>query len=183
MSEFKNYTKTYSSYLLLGGAILLIILGSVGAILGKINSVDAIEVPNSLSTTLNTTPTLTMDAKENSETQVPTDLNKPDELIEYYKKYLEQNPQSPDTPAYLSAMGNLYKMKKMDCASAIPYYERIIIEYPEWEGIKSVYPELATCYEETDNYRGKIWIYEEMMKRFPEDSQEYLFAKTSLGLQ
>lgn len=179
-----NYTKniSFSSYLLFIGAVVLIALGIVGAIWGKTSSVEALEAQKTTSKTLNTTPTLTADMEEPSVNEPPKDLNNPDQLIEHYRSQLEQNPQNPDTPAYLSAIGNLYKIKKMDCANAIPYYERVIIDYPDWEGIKSIYPELASCYEELNDYKGKIWIHEEMMKRFPEDSQEYLFAKTALGL-
>ncbi|MGC8737029.1 MAG: tetratricopeptide repeat protein [Candidatus Hydrogenedens sp.] len=178
-----KYTKNISflSYLLFFAAVVLVALGIVGVIWGKTGSVEA-EVQESAIKTLNTTPTLTADIEEQSVKEPPKDLNNPDQLIEYYHSQLEQNPQDPNTPAYLCAMGNLYKMKKMDCASAIPYYEKVIIDYPDWEGIKSIYPELASCYEEVNDYKGKIWIHEEMMKRFPEDSQEYLFAKKALGL-
>jgi len=182
MSEYvKNISP--SSYLLFICAVVLISLGIVGAIWGKTNSVEA-EAEAQLATLkpLNTTPTLTADMENPSEQVPPKDINNPDQLIEYYRSHLEQNPQDPNTPAYLTAMGNLYKIKKMDCARAIPYYERVIIDYPDWEGIKSIYPELASCYEEVNDYKGKIWIHEEMMKRFPEDSQEYLFAKKALGL-
>lgn len=174
--------KSLVPYLLFACAVVLIVLGIVGTIWGKVSSAGVIETQEMVPKTLNTTLPLTAEVEEVSEKEVPKDLNDPDQLIEHYRSQLEQNPQDPDTPAYLSAMGNLYKMKKMDCASAIPYYERVIIEYPDWEGIKSIYPELVSCYEEVNDYKGKIWIHEEMMKRFPEDSQEYLFAKESLGL-
>lgn len=183
--DMKEHTKniSFSVYILFIGAILFVAVGVFGAVWGKTDSVEAIENKEITHQPLSTTPTLTADVEQPSpEAQGPTDLNNPDQLIEYYRSQLEQSPQDPNTPAYLSAIGNLYKMKKMDCTSAIPYYERVIIEFPEWEGIKSIYPELSTCYDEVNDYRGKIWIHEEIMKRFPEDSQEYLFAKTSLGL-
>jgi len=173
---------SFSSYLLFIGAAILITLGIIGAIWGKTSNVEALEAQKTTLKNLNTTPTLTADMEKPSINEPPKDLNNPDQLIEHYRSQLEQNPQDPNTPAYLSAIGNLYKMKKMDCANAIPYYERVIIDYPDWEGIKSIYPELASCYEEVNDYKGKIWIHEEMMKRFPEDSQEYLFAKKALGL-
>ncbi len=180
-----NYMKNtyFYSYLLAGGAIILIASGIYGAIFGQTNNY--IEIAQSQETDtipLDSNPTLTIEGGQDIQKQVPTDLNNPDQLIEYYRSQIEENSQDPNTPAYLSAMGNLYKNRKMDCASAIPYYERIVIEFPDWDGIKSVYPELATCYETVNDYRGKIWIYEEMMRRFPEDSQEYLYAKSTLGL-
>lgn len=173
---------SFSSYLLFIGAVVLITLGVVGAIWGKTSSVEASWTQKATSKTLNTVPTLTADTEKSSVNEPPKDLNHPEQLIEHYRSQLEQNPQDPNTPAYLTAIGNLYKIKKMDCANAIPYYERVIIDYPDWEGIKSIYPELVSCYEEVNDYKGKIWIHEEMMKRFPEDSQEYLFAKKELGL-
>ncbi len=174
--------KQLFSYLLVGGAVILIVLGIVGAIFGKTNMGEMAESQETNTIPLDSNPTLTTEDEQDGQKQIPTNLNNPDQLIEYYRSQVEENPQDPNTPAYLSAMGNLYKNRKMDCASAIPYYEKIVIEFPDWEGIRSVFPELATCYETVNDYRGKIWIYEEMMRRFPEDSQEYLYAKSALGL-
>lgn len=181
MSEYIK-DKRFFSYLLVGGAVVLIALGIWGAIFRKINIGEMAEYQKTNMISSDSNTTLTTGDEQDDQKQIPTDLNNPDQLIEYYRSQVEKNPQDPNTPAYLSAMGNLYKNRKMDCARAIPYYEKIVIEFPDWQGIKSVFPELATCYETVNDYRGKIWIYEEMMKRFPEDSQEYLYAKSALGL-
>lgn len=114
--------------------------------------------------------------------QIPLSLRDPDKLIELYTRRLEKSPPPEEVPALLTALGNLYKDRKQDCTSAVQYYERVVIEYPDWEGTKSVYPLLGMCYEELNDSRGKIWLYQEMMRRFPPDSQEYIYAKTELGL-
>lgn len=102
--------------------------------------------------------------------------------IAEYKKRLESDPNSSDTPAVLSAMGNLYRQKLMDYKEAARCYERIILDYPQWEGAAAIYPLLSTCYEKSGDYQGMLWIHQEMMKRFPADSQEYLYAKQQLGM-
>lgn len=172
-------------YLLFFGSVVMVAFGIAGAIWDKNGSVEAVVKQQNVKLVNETTGTVVPKTDEETiekDQTTPVDLNNPDQLIEYYRSQLETNPDNPDTPAYLFAMGNLYKLKKMDCASAIPYYERIVIEFPNWEGIKSVFPELASCYEAVNDAHGKIWVYEEMMKRFPEDSQEYLFAKKALNL-
>ncbi len=180
MSDMEK-NKNIFSYILFVGSILLIAFGIFGTIWGRSDSVEAVDNKTVTPNPKIITPTVEQ-SELSRENISPENIKDPDQLIEYYKTHIEKNSQEPDTPAYLFAIGNLYKIKKMDCASAIPYYERIILEFPDWEGIKSVYPELSTCYEETNDYRGKIWLHDEMMKRFPPDSQEYLFAKQSLGL-
>ncbi|HOK10431.1 MAG TPA: hypothetical protein PLT82_12355 [Candidatus Hydrogenedens sp.] len=171
-------------YFLFFIGVALIVVGILGAIWGKTTSkTDTTANKDFTAEPSNTLPIPVEETEQTDEKSVPTNLDNPDQLIEYYRSQMEQDPQDPNTPAYLSAMGNIYKSKKMDCASAIPYYEKVMIDYPQWEGIKSVYPELADCYEQLNDYKGKIWVHQEAMKIFPPDSQEYLYAKTVLGLE
>jgi tetratricopeptide (TPR) repeat protein len=114
--------------------------------------------------------------------QTKTPAQQAQETIASYRKQLEASPNSPDTPAVLNAMGNLYRQKLLDYKEAARCYERIILEFPQWEAAPAIYPLLSTCYEKTGDHQSLLWLYQEMMKRFPEDSQEYLFAKEELGL-
>jgi len=109
--------------------------------------------------------------------QTTTPAQQAQETIASYRKKLEADPNSPDTPALLNAMGNLYRQKLLDYKEAARCYERIILEFPQWEAAPAIYPLLSTCYEKNGDHQSLIWLYQEMMKRFPEDSQEYLFAK------
>ncbi len=103
--------------------------------------------------------------------------------IAEYQKRLDDDPKSPEAPALLNAMANLSRQKLLDYKEAARYYELIITDYPNWEQTAKIYPQLATCYERLNDQHNLQWVYKQMMERFPQDSQEYLYAKQQLGLQ
>jgi tetratricopeptide (TPR) repeat protein len=113
---------------------------------------------------------------ENAAPQTPV-------LIAEYQRRLDDDPKDPNAPVLLNAMGNLTRQKFQDYKEAARYYELLINDYPQWERIASVYPQLATCYERLNDLHNLQWVYKAMMERFPADSQEYLYAKQELGLQ
>ncbi|MCX8064907.1 MAG: tetratricopeptide repeat protein [Candidatus Hydrogenedentes bacterium] len=172
------------------GSIILIISGVLGLTIERNLEVEAYpkfeQSPNNNLLTLTNTETDNPPEFEITDEliveKIPYNPNNPDITIDYYKAFLEKNPNHPETPAILTATGNLYMSKKMDYRTAASYFERVIIEYPNWEGAKGVYTLLSMCYEELNDYRGKTWLYQEIMNRFPPDSQEYQFAKQQLGL-
>lgn len=171
------------------GSIFLIISGILGLAIKKSAEVKAYpkieQVHNnllSLSNEKNEEFTEEEISDELTPEKIPYDPKNPDVTINYYKAFLEKNPNHPDTPAILSALGNLYLSKKVDYETAASYFERIIIEYPDWEGAKGLYSLLSLCYDQLNDSHSKIWLYQEMMKRFPPESQEYQFAKQELGL-
>lgn len=102
--------------------------------------------------------------------------------IEEHRARIENEPDSPERPALLQAMGNLYRHKLLDYENAAWCYEQIILHYPDWAGTAMVYGDLATCYERMDDPQNAMRIYMEMMRVLPEDSQEYLYAKDKLKL-
>ena len=179
--------------LLLLGSIALIISGILGFIIKKNSEVEA--YPNIVQSQTNSKNLLIVTEHEPEETsvqeipdelipeKVPYNPKNPDITIDFYKTFLEKHPNYPDTPAVLTAIGNLYMNKKMDYRTAASYFERVIIEYPKWDGIKSVYTLLSMCYEELNDHQGKIWLYQKILEEFPPDSQEYQFAKEQLGLK
>lgn len=103
-------------------------------------------------------------------------------FIEKHEARLAEDPKSPDAPGLLSAMGNLYRQKLGDYERAAQCYERLLYDYPTWEGTRRAYIQLVACYEalkDEDNLRN---TYKRMMEVFPPDSQEHIYAKTQLGL-
>ena len=110
-----------------------------------------------------------------------TEREKTLEVIEGHRTKIEADPQSEDAPAYLKAMANLYGQELGDYDEAIICYERILTAYPDWSGVRGVYPDLARCYERKGDSQGAHQVYREMMRAFPEDSQEHAFARQQLG--
>jgi tetratricopeptide (TPR) repeat protein len=104
------------------------------------------------------------------------------ETIESHLSKVEEEPTGEDAPVLLCAAGNLYRLKLRNIPEAIRQYERCLMEYPDWEGINRVYCNLAACYEQLGDLQNEQWVYKEILKKFPEDSQEYQFAKAQLGL-
>lgn len=103
-------------------------------------------------------------------------------LIEKHEAALQEHPRSPDAPGLLSAMGNLYRQKLRDYAKAAQCYERLLYDYPTWEGTRRAYIQLVACYEALGNEESLRTTYRRMMEAFPPESQEHLYAKTKLGL-
>lgn len=102
--------------------------------------------------------------------------------IAKYREKVDANPNSAEIPALLSAMGNLYLQRLQDYDEAAQCYVRIVLDFPDWEGAYAIYPQLITCYERKGDQNNINWLCQLMMKRFPEDSQEYQFAKDQLGI-
>jgi hypothetical protein len=114
--------------------------------------------------------------------------------IDTYRKKIDADPKSEDAPPLQLAMGNLYLTKLLDYEKAAETYEWYIQQYADAHpaDLRTAFVQLATCYErlgekhanEADNkYPEKLnRLYMDMMKRYPEDSQEYLFAKAKLNL-
>ena len=112
----------------------------------------------------------------------PTEQDKAREVIAAHQERLDEDPKDPDAPALLNAMANLSRQKLEDYKEAAQYYELLIADYPDWEGIAKVYPQLATCYERLGDVKSMQDVYRRMMQKFPPDSQEYLYAESELGL-
>ena len=78
-------------------------------------------------------------------------------------------------------MGNLYRQKLGDYANAVQCYELLLHDYPESEAARTALIELATCYDRLGDHESVRRVYREMTRRFPSDSEEYLWAKLQLG--
>lgn len=111
----------------------------------------------------------------------PTAQEKAQTIIGEHQERLDEDPDSEEAPALLKAMGNLARQKLRDYEQAVDYYEQILDKYPDWEGTRQVYAQLALCYERMGDQEGAAATYVEMMEELPEDSDEYQFAKMQLA--
>jgi tetratricopeptide (TPR) repeat protein len=100
--------------------------------------------------------------------------------IEEYREKLAEEPESEDAPAYYMAMGNLQLQKFSDYEEAAKAYEQVILEFPEWEGVRKAYLQLEACYQKQEDRTGLKWLYEKMVEAFPEESNEYEYATKQL---
>jgi len=100
-----------------------------------------------------------------------------------HEEAIEAEPDSEMNPSRLSAAGNLYKQKFRDYEKAAEKYELLLADYPGWEGIAKVYPNLISCYEELGKENEIRRVCDEMMAYFPADSSEYEWARDRRGLR
>lgn len=136
---------------------------------------------NQATTTLSVTTSKDILRQMNQITRQQTSRDKTLKIIQRYKDFARKNPDdTTKTPAYLSAMGNLYRDKLLDFETAAQVYEQVLSQYPDWPAIRQVYISLADCYERLHRPREANRVYRLMMEKFPEDSQEYEYAKTVL---
>jgi pentatricopeptide repeat protein len=99
------------------------------------------------------------------------------EIIAKHKARFDANPSDPDAAPLLNAMGNLYRQKLADYPNAIQCYELLLHDYPNWDGIRTTLLSLADCYTRQGDTEGANRVYQEIMKRYPPDTQEHQYAK------
>ena len=111
------------------------------------------------------------------------DVLQPDEeaktfaQIDEYQKKIDAEAEAEDTPYYLMAMGNLYQQKLGDYEKASFCYERIIADFPSSNAWRDAFLQLETCYLALEDETKLRRLYKQMIVGFPEDSQEYLYAR------
>jgi tetratricopeptide (TPR) repeat protein len=103
------------------------------------------------------------------------------EVIGAHQKRIEKDRESEEAPALYAAMGNLYRLKVQDYEEAARCYELLLLDYPDWPNIRTVYVQLATCYERLGDWKGVERVYKGMMAKFPKESQEYQYAQAKLA--
>lgn len=104
----------------------------------------------------------------------------PDVIIAEHEEKLEADPPPEEAAAHLAALGNLYRQKKGDYATAARYFERVIENHPDWPGIRGVYHQLMACYTELEDQESLRRLYRRMVEVFPDDSNEHAFAQHAL---
>lgn len=102
--------------------------------------------------------------------------------IQAYKEALAKDRRSEDAAMNFRRIGNLYYSQLGDWEQAMLFYEALITQFPDWEGLRTVYPNLAECYRKLGQLDMERQTYQRMLEYYPEDAQEYLFAQQQLGL-
>lgn len=102
--------------------------------------------------------------------------------IEAYRSRVESEPNHPDRPAWLMAMGNLYFSRLENYVEAARCYEEVVLRHRDWESARAAFPPLLQCYETLGDHMGTIRTYKQIMAQYPEDTEEYRYAKEQLGL-
>ncbi|MBI2423028.1 MAG: hypothetical protein HYV27_09390 [Candidatus Hydrogenedentes bacterium] len=98
-----------------------------------------------------------------------------------HRKAIEDAPDAPETAARWSALGNLYMQKHQDFQEAAQCFETLLLKFPAWEGNASVYPLLASCYEQLGDTANEQIVYKQMVEKLPPESKEYEYAQFKLG--
>ena len=123
-------------------------------------------------------------ARENlnslEEATQPDEQAKVHAQVAEYEHKIEESPNAEDTPAYLIAMGNLYRQKLGEHEKAASCYERIIAEFPESSECRQAFLQLEVCYLTEEDRTGLKWLYRKMLGAFPDDSQEHQYAEKQL---
>lgn len=101
--------------------------------------------------------------------------------IDKYEEELKYNRRSSETPANLYRLANLYYSKLLDYDKASLYYEALLQEFPDYEGLQTVYPNLATCYQRSGKFELERQTYRRMLDYYPSTTQDYAWAKAQLG--
>ena len=101
------------------------------------------------------------------------------DIAEYQEKF-NAAPNGDEAALLLERMGQLYFAKLMDPKNASANWELLIQRFPAYEGIKKIYPMLATCYESMQDDTSARATYQRMLQYYPADSQEYLLAQQKL---
>ncbi len=143
----------------------------------KSGDADAMAIESEVATNLSATE-VTVDSRWSQ----PSKDKQVSQAIEKYEDELKYNRGNEETPANLYRLANLYYSNVGDYDKAALYYEALLQEYPNYEGNKNVYPNLAACYERTGQSELHRGVLRRMMEFFSPESQEYIFAKQELGL-
>lgn len=101
--------------------------------------------------------------------------------IDGYERELAVNRSGSETAANLYRLANLYYSNLRNYERASLYYEDLLQSFPDYEGVKTVYPNLVVCYQRLGNLALERHTYKRMRDYFPADSQEHLYATQSLG--
>ena len=101
--------------------------------------------------------------------------------IEAHQAEFDADPGAERAPSLLLSIGNLHAQKTGNYDLAIAGYEKLIAEYPDWEGIRKAFVQLASAYEHKDLWDKAKSVYEEMLRRFPPESIEYQYAQGRLA--
>lgn len=104
----------------------------------------------------------------------PDPIQETKDIIASHRERLEENPEDPEAPVLLEAMGNLYLLRLQDYEMAAYCYEQLLRRYPDSK--ERAYMGLVTALERANDVEGTVRICREIRKEFPEDSVMYQWA-------
>lgn len=101
-----------------------------------------------------------------------------DEAIERYEKLLLTAPDDPENADEMLALANLYLQKRQDYKRAAQWYLEYANSYLTAEHPQAglIYIQLLTCYEKLGDNESLLDTCRQMLRVFPPESQEYLYA-------
>ena len=111
----------------------------------------------------------------------PTFQERKQEAVAGHRARYESNPTAPDAETLLRAMGNLYKQTG-DTRNAAWAYQTLLARFPDSAGRTAVLMELAGCYELLGERENLTRLYLDVLKAFPQSSNEYRYAEASLKM-
>lgn len=112
----------------------------------------------------------------------PDPIQEVNDIIASHQARIEADPEAPEAPVLLEAMGNLYMLKLNDYAMAAYCYEQLFQRYPKYQRSRT-YINLVTALEKMGDEEGVNRICREMRKEFPPDSIEHQWAADKGGIQ
>jgi len=122
-----------------------------------------------------------LDAAADASEEEVSSVEATEAMVADYDKKVVDDPASADAPGYLAAMGNLNLTRLGKYAEAARCYERLLKEYPAWEGINAIYPQLISAYDLAGEHLALLKLLEEMMRQFPPESAEHQYAAARLA--
>lgn len=101
--------------------------------------------------------------------------------IERYQKAIDEDPNGEETPLNYRRIGNLHYTTLNDLEGAIPYYEDVLKNFPDWDGNDKVLINLAMCYERLGNDDMARTTYHRMLRFFKEGTPGHDYASQKLN--
>lgn len=112
----------------------------------------------------------------------PDPVQEVKDVIASHKARMEADPDDPESPVLLEAMGNLYLLKLNDYDMAAYCYEQLLLRYPDYNKARA-YIGLVTALERMNDEEGVNRVCREIRKEFPPDSVEYQWAAEKTGMR
>jgi tetratricopeptide (TPR) repeat protein len=101
-----------------------------------------------------------------------------EEAIDRYEKLMVQGMDNPENADEMLALANLYLQKRGDYKRAAQWYLEYANTYLTAEHPQAglIYIQLLTCYEKLEDNESIMDTCRQMLRVFPPESQEYLYA-------
>lgn len=105
-------------------------------------------------------------------------VNPADEAMERYERELAADPDNPANARTMIALANLYLQQRQDYARAAQWYREYLNRNnnPDDPQTGVTYAQLLRCYEAMEDSDLIISLCREMIRVFPPERQEYIYA-------